>query len=133
VYLLDTDICSYFLRGRYGLKEKFESISAGGLHVSRVTVAELLVLAHKNPGSRISTRAVAELATALVFIDIDDAAWAAFSVLKARLLQAGLPRGDFDILQASIALTRDLTLVTNNEDDYRPMGIRVENWVPRVP
>jgi len=68
-----------------------------------------------------------------VFIDIDDAAWAAFSVLKARLLQAGLPRGDFDILQASIALTRDLTLVTNNEDDYRPMGIRVENWVPRVP
>lgn len=48
---------------------------------------------------------------------------------KARLLKAGRPTGDFDILQASIAVTRDLTLVTNNDDHYRAIGVRLENWV----
>jgi len=129
MYLLDTDICSYFLRGRYGLEEKFERAGGAVLHVSRITIAELLVLAHKNPGSRINEQRVEELGRELVFIDVDEPAWVMFSVIKARLLRAGRPAGDFDILQASIAMTRGLTLVTNNEDHYRATGVALENWV----
>lgn len=109
MYLLDTDICSYFLRGRYGLQEKFERVGHAALHVSRVTIAELLVLAYKNPGSRINQERIEELARALVFVELDEPAWVLFSVTKARLLRAGRPTGDFDILQASIAMMRDLT------------------------
>jgi predicted nucleic acid-binding protein len=32
-------------------------------------------------------------------------------------------------LQASIAMVRDLTLVTNNVGHYVAMDVRVENWV----
>ncbi len=129
MYLLDTDICSYFLRGRYRLQEKFEQVGPAALYVSRITIAELLVLAHKNPESRINQERIEELARTLVFVELDDPAWVMFSLTKARLQRAGRPVGDFDILQASIAMVRDLTLVTNNEDHYRAMDIRVENWV----
>ncbi len=129
MYLLDTDICSYFLRGRYGLDAKFAEIGPAALHVSRVTVAELLVLAHKNPASRINQESVEELARALVFLELDEPAWAMFSMAKARLQRAGRPSGDFDILLASIAMTRNLTIVTNNEAHYRDTGVRLENWV----
>jgi tRNA(fMet)-specific endonuclease VapC len=54
MYLLDTDICSYFLRGRYGLQEKFEQINPTTLHVSHITITKLLILTHKNPSSRIT-------------------------------------------------------------------------------
>jgi tRNA(fMet)-specific endonuclease VapC len=133
MYLLDTDICSYFLRGRYGLHDKFDQAGLSALHISRITVAELLVLAHKNPASRINERTIVLLAQTLAFVDLDEPAWATFPVIKARLERAGRPAGDFDILQASIAQTRDLVLVTNNEAHYRAMEVRLENWVTAGP
>lgn len=129
MYILDTDICSYFLRGRYGLQEKFQSVGPALLHISRITVAELLVLAHRNPGGRINQDIIEQLARALVFVELDEPSWAMFSAIKARLLKTGRPTGDFDILQASIAMTRNLTLVTNNEAHYRAIDVRLENWV----
>jgi tRNA(fMet)-specific endonuclease VapC len=129
MYLLDTDICSYFLRGRYELQEKFEQVGRAALHVSRITIAELLVLAYKNPGGRINQERIEELARTLVFAELDDAAWTMFCLTKAHLQRSGRPVGDFDILQASIAMVRDLTLVTNNVGHYVAMDVRVENWV----
>lgn len=70
MYLLDTDICSYFLRGRYGLDAKFERAGIARLHVSRITIAELLVLAHKNPEGRINQEKIEELARTLVFVEL---------------------------------------------------------------
>ena len=133
MYLLDTDICSYFLRGRYGLQDKFNQAGLPALHITRITVAELLVLAHRDPATRINEQRIATLAQTLVFVDLDEPAWAMFPVIKGRLLRLGRPVGDFDILQASIAMTRDLTLVTNNEAHYRAMDVRLENWATGGP
>ena len=131
MYLLDADICSNYLRGRRGLEEKFESVGPEALHISRVTVAELLVLAHKNPSSHVNRARVEELARTLVFVELDEPAWETFSVMKADLLKAGRVVGDFDILLASIARTRDLIVVTNNERHFRPTGVRLENWIAK--
>ncbi len=40
-YLLDTNICIYFLKGRYGLVKKIERIGFENLFISEITVAEL--------------------------------------------------------------------------------------------
>ncbi len=40
-YLLDTNICIYFLKGRYNLVEKFDQIGFDNLYISEITVAEL--------------------------------------------------------------------------------------------
>ncbi len=52
--------------------------------------------------------------------------------MKADLLKAGRVVGDFDILLASIALTRDLIVVTNNEKHFRSTGVPLENWVTKA-
>jgi tRNA(fMet)-specific endonuclease VapC len=39
-------------------------------------------------------------------------------------------RGSFDRLIAAHALALDLTLVTNNEDDFKGVAsLRIENWI----
>lgn len=40
-YLLDTNICIYFLKGRFGLVEKMDKIGFDNLFISEITVAEL--------------------------------------------------------------------------------------------
>ena len=87
------------------------------------------MLAHKNPRSRVNQESIETLGRTLVLLELDEPAWSMFSVTKARLELAGHPIMNFDILLASVAMTRDLTLVTNNEAHYRPIGVRMENWV----
>jgi tRNA(fMet)-specific endonuclease VapC len=41
-YLLDTNICIHFLRGKYGMIEKFQEIGTENLSISEVTFAELV-------------------------------------------------------------------------------------------
>lgn len=40
-YLLDTNICIYFLKGLYNLDEKIEKVEIENFFVSEITVAEL--------------------------------------------------------------------------------------------
>lgn len=41
-FLLDTNICIHFLRGNYGLIEKFEELGTENFAVSEITFAELV-------------------------------------------------------------------------------------------
>jgi predicted nucleic acid-binding protein len=62
-------------------------------------------------------------------LPLDDAAMQAFGRLKAGLRQTGLPVGDADLQIAGVAVSRELTLVTNNVRHYgRLPGISIENW-----
>ena len=40
-YLLDTNICVYFLRGKYGLDQKIRQVGWDSCYISEITVAEL--------------------------------------------------------------------------------------------
>jgi tRNA(fMet)-specific endonuclease VapC len=40
-YVLDTNICVFFLRGKYRLDKKFESIGFDNCYISEITLAEL--------------------------------------------------------------------------------------------
>jgi tRNA(fMet)-specific endonuclease VapC len=40
-YLLDTNICVYFLKGQYSLDERIEAAETGNCFVSEITIAEL--------------------------------------------------------------------------------------------
>jgi tRNA(fMet)-specific endonuclease VapC len=102
-YLLDTDIASYYLRGRYNLIDIFKRKDFSEIAISIVTVAELEVLANKNPKSAINFESIKDFAAGLKFISPDRATWQIFSRKKAKCLQNGKPRGDFDILLASLA------------------------------
>ncbi len=127
-YLIDTDISSYFLRGKYNLLNIFNQKGISEIRISVVSVAELEVLSHKNPASKINFSSIADLSQKLGILNVDNKTWKLFSKLKADTLKSGGQRGDFDLLIASIALQYSLTLVTNNLSHYNDL-VAVENWI----
>jgi tRNA(fMet)-specific endonuclease VapC len=40
-YLLDTNICIYYMKGRFELDKKFDSVNNDSLFISEITLAEL--------------------------------------------------------------------------------------------
>lgn len=40
-FLLDTNICIYFLNGQYNLVEKFDEVGMHNCSISEITIAEL--------------------------------------------------------------------------------------------
>ena len=126
-YLIDTDIASYYLRGKYNLVEVFKNKGPLNLRLSVVTVAQMQVLAYKNPHSKINLSNIGNLARWLGLLDIDRNTWEIFSRTKAELEKRGKPRGDLDILQASIAKQHSLIVITHNTNHYEDI-IGCEDW-----
>jgi len=128
-YLIDTDIASYFLRGKHNLAGIFESKGVQNLRLSVITLAELKVLALKNPQSAINLSRINQMAKAfnVIFISGDEP-WQLYSKIKAETLQQGRPRGDLDILQAALAKQHSLIVVTNNLSHFQDI-VETETWI----
>jgi len=127
-YLLDTDIASYYLRGKYNLLDVFENKGYRNVTLSRITIAELEVLAHRNPKSKINHTTINHLASSIGVLEIDTVTWQGFSVIKAETLRSGNQKGDMDILIASLAKQHGLIVVTNNTSHFDGIA-NWENWV----
>jgi len=128
-YLLDTNICIYFLKGRYNLVEKFDQIGFDNLYISEITVAELKFGAAKSnkpeKNKIIIEKLINKFKQIPIFKSLD-----IFAEEKARLQKAGNIIDDFDLLIGSTALANDMIMVTNNEKHFdRLENIRLENWV----
>ena len=40
-YLIDTNICIYYIKGKFDLKKKFEKVNPDNCFISEITLAEL--------------------------------------------------------------------------------------------
>ena len=63
-------------------------------------------------------------------VDFDFAAAQQYGVVRANLEKIGKPIGAYDLMIAAHALSLDLVLVTNNEQEFQRIpDLIVENWV----
>ena len=127
-YLLDTDICIFYLKGKFGIEEKITSIGRENCFVSEITIAELMFGAYngdnfvKHQNDHIKVLSVATLKH--VFESL-----ATYGKEKARLRKAGHSIPELDLLIATTAVHHHMTLVTNNTKHMnRIEGIQLENW-----
>lgn len=127
-YLIDTDIASYYLRGRYNLSDIFERKDIQNIRLSRITVAELEVLAYRNPQSKINLSSIHSFSQNVGILEVDKDTWRIFSMTKAEMLNCGMKKGDIDILVASIANQYKMILITNNISHYKDL-CKIENWI----
>jgi tRNA(fMet)-specific endonuclease VapC len=128
-WLLDTDTCSAYLKNVPQVVGKV-MLHFGGLHVSVVTVGELMTWARraKAPGSRL--QGVRDLLAASTIHDVDVAVAETFGKVRAALLDGGVTVGEMDLLNASVALVHNLTLVTHNTQDYAAIpGLTLDDWL----
>lgn len=127
-YLLDTNICIYFLKGRFGLIEKFEQTGFENLFISEITVAELKYGAEKSDYPEKNHQVVNSLADKFKKLPIYRAL-DIYAKEKARLRRNGIIVDDLDLLIGATAIINEMVLVTNNERHFdRMQNIQIENW-----
>ena len=131
MYLLDTNICIYFLKNTYPpLTEKLLSHSPSELAISSVTVFELEYDAAKSKwGERTRQKLAMFLAPFnIISFDADDAVIA--GRLRADLTKQGLPIDPYDIQIAGQAVSGNMIMVTHNIGEFsRVPGITLEDWM----
>lgn len=128
-FLLDTDICIFYLRGQYGLVDRMESVGFGNCGISEITLAELRFGAEKSDRQEENHQAIDWFVSDLIIYPITNTI-RRYAEEKAKLWKSGMKIEDFDLLIGATALVRELVLVTNNIKHFKRMnGITLDNWV----
>ena len=131
LYLLDTSICVFLFRQKYGIAEKLSALSPSQCYISEVTIAELKYGAYKSNRAEDNLRLVDQLVSEVNVVPFAESI-EFFSFFKTRLRAMGTPVEDFDLLIASAAVQHGLTLVTDNTKHFKNIqGLSMENWVER--
>ena len=130
-YLLDTNICIHFLRGKFGLIEKFEELGPENFAISEITLAELVFGAENSTNPKKNLELIEIFTNQVIILPIFNAIYI-YGKEKARLRAKGLMISDFDLLIGCTAVDKDLIVVTENLKEFeRISGIEIENWVKR--
>ena len=134
MYLLDTDVLSNLSRRSPAayLIVKMASIPQEQQFTSSVTAAELVYGAYrfKPRTAALLERISAILSNYMPVLPFDREAAYRYGQIRADLESKGTPIGDADLRIASIALARNLTVVTGNIVHFRRVpDLPVENWL----
>jgi tRNA(fMet)-specific endonuclease VapC len=133
-YLLDTNFCIHFLRGRAWARSALSKVQLTDVAISAVTVGELHEGAHR------SDHPAREVAKAEAFLGpfavlpLGRAEAMEWGAIEAQLRRDGSPIEAEDGMIAATARKHGLTLVTGNTRHFaRVKGLRIVDWEQRPP
>jgi len=128
-FLLDSDICIYVMKRRSPLLLRRLDQRAATSAISVVAYGELTFGAVVSVRRDEAAAHLAALLDTLQVLPLPLEAARRYAEVRAELQRSGQPIGSNDLWIAAHALADDLTLVTNNEREFRRVpGLRVENW-----
>ena len=127
-YLLDTNICIYFIKGQYELNKKIAEVGEQNCFISEMTVAELKY-GVENSKTVEAMRKIVEAFIPKFFVIPIYNSLDIYAKEKAKLRKQGLMIDDFDILIGATAIANDMIMVTNNVAHLgRLDNIIIEDW-----
>ena len=130
-YLLDTNICIFAMRDKFGVNKRLESIDPQQCYVADVTVMELRFGAYKSEKSEENLRTVNNFLSKVRIVPFA-AAIDVFCQEKLRLQNLGTPIEDYDLFIGCAAKAVGLTMVTDNVKHLsRIENLEIENWIQR--
>lgn len=130
-YMLDTNICIYAIKNKPGdvlskLKEHLED----GICISTITLAELQFGVEKSQYREKNQFALLKFLSFIEVLPFDTYAAVEYGKINFDLKQKGQLIGNMDMLIAAHAKSRDITVVTNNEREFKRVeNLKLENWV----
>jgi len=129
-YLLDTNICIYIRQKRpEEVLRRFRKLRPGEAALSVITYGELLYGAAKSAQRVLALERLRELVTLLPALSLPETAAEAYGAIRAELETKGQMIGNNDLWIAAHAVVAGLTLVTNNENEFRRVrGLKIRNW-----
>lgn len=128
-YILDTDICIYWLNGDRGIEEKILSVSLKNIAITVITECELYYGAHKSSRVEQNLKTLEALRNRVGTIHTSRDIAPIYGEIKAELERQGERLDDADLLIASIVLKSKGTLVTHHINHFqRISSLKIENW-----
>ncbi|MFA4957941.1 MAG: PIN domain-containing protein [Candidatus Methanoperedens sp.] len=133
-YLLDTNICVYWLKGYENNELKAIEMGLDSLSISFMTLSELYYGAYKSKKINKNINSIEILKKKLLIIESNETICELFGKIKVSLRDNGNIIDDADIFIAACAISENVTLVTNNEKHFdRIEGLKIENWLSKTP
>lgn len=129
-YMLDTDTCSYVMKGSEpGVIRRLTSVPVGEVCISVITQAELMYGVEVSPKREQDGARLEVLLRHMVVLDLVQTATLDYAEIRASLKKQVKMIGANDLLIAAHARSMGLTLVTNNVREFRRVPrLKVENW-----
>ena len=129
-YLLDTNVCVEFMRGRkQQLTARFQSVPQSDKHLCPIVLGELFYGAYKSLRPAHNVAQVELFIAYFPVLPFDALAAQKYGEIRADLAQRGLIIGPHDLQIAAIALVHDVTLVTHNTREFsRVAGLKLDDW-----
>jgi tRNA(fMet)-specific endonuclease VapC len=129
-FLLDTNICIYIRQKRpEEVLRRFRKLRPGEAALSVITYGELLYGALKSAHRTAALERLRELVHFMPALSLPESAAEAYGAIRAELESKGEMIGNNDLWIAAHALAAELTLVTNNEKEFRRVrGLKLQNW-----
>lgn len=129
MYLLDTDIIIYSLKGNERVQRHLQLHLNDPIKISVITLMELYYGAQKSTKISVNLAKIKTIEQYFEIVPVGLEIVEIFGMLKAQLEKEGDRLDDFDLIVASSALANNLTVITNNEKHFKRIdGLKVENW-----
>lgn len=128
-FVVDTDVCSAYLRGDRRVYGRFVQHS-GGLFISAITAGELHAWANRAAGGQRRRHALARMLSEVTVLPVDESIAAEFGRIRAQLLDTGVVVPVADLFIAVTALLRGYTVVTHNQKHFALVpSVRIHDWL----
>lgn len=129
MYCLDSDIIIAHFRGDLSIKERLNSVSAGELFITPVTLCELYRGVFLSVNTEKDKLLVEKLLERVNLLNFDLPACEIFGRAYKALKQSGKLTQDSDLMTASICISNSITLITRNKRHFENIkGLKVEEW-----
>lgn len=130
MYLLDTNIISYWMRGDPRLMARIKRHSPSDLSLSTITLAEIHYGIEKSPAKKKERRLKIEsIKSELDVYPFNEQAAEKYGTIRAALEKLGTPISERDTQIAAVALANGLCIVTHNTKEFsRIPGLKFEDW-----
>lgn len=129
-YMLDTNIVSFIIKANNRILEhKIKSISKEQICISSITQAELLYGIARKPEATRLHREVHHFLNHIQILSWENDIAPYYAQIRADLEKKGQTIGAMDMLIASHAVAKNLTLVTNNIAEFKRVhGLIYDDW-----
>jgi tRNA(fMet)-specific endonuclease VapC len=130
MYLLHTNVVSYWMRGDKGIIDRLREHAPSELSLSAITLAEIYYGIEKSPVKKkerwLKINKISSLLDQYYF---DEAAAREYASIRVLLERGGIIISERDLQIASIAMANRLVVVTHNIKEFgRIEKLKVEDW-----
>ena len=130
-YLLDTNVCIFEFKKKYGVAQRLQETGYENCAISEITLAELIYGAECSADVEKNMNIINNFIKRVKVLPILNAI-GLYAKEKAKLRKEGKIIDDLDIFIGVTAIANNMILVTDNEKHLNRLSdIQIENWIER--